>query len=261
MKRYSEFASEHASTLQVKMKTYYDKNSRQRSLAAGQQVLALLSDNNNSLLCNWKGRYTVLRKVNNTNYEIDLGYRVTCLYINLLRSWNEGLTESAHEPEPAANIVLVEEDGDVEQFELSLIFDVERDSDEFIIGERLTVQQRGQLLDLFEEYKDRFAKRVGRTDIVSHKIRLKEDVPYTRRMYAIPDSLQDEVDRQVAELLEQGMIEESDGPYAAPIVCVKKQNGEIKLTCDYRSITCMTVDNLSIRFIKTMTFAQLYSSK
>ena len=53
-------------------------------------------------------------------------------------------------------------------------------------------------------------------------------------MYAIPDSLQNEVDRQIAELLEQGMVEESDSPYAAPIVCVKKRNGEIRLTCDYR---------------------------
>ena len=89
------------------------------------------------------------------------------------------MTESAHESEPAINIVGIEEDGDVEQFELPLIGDVGRDSGEFIIGERLTVQQRGQLLDLLEEYKARFAKRVGRKDIVSHKIRLKEGVPYT----------------------------------------------------------------------------------
>ena len=47
--------------------------------------------------------------------------------------------------------------------------DVERDSGEFIVGERLTRQQRGQLLDLLEEYKDRFVKRVGRTDIVTNK--------------------------------------------------------------------------------------------
>ena len=111
------------------------------------------------------------------------------------------------------------------------------------MGGRLTVQQREQLLDLLEECKDRFAKKVGRTDIVSHKLRLKEGVPYTRRMYAIPHSLQNEADGQIAELLEQEMIEESDSPYAAPIVCVKKRNGEIRLTCDYRSINLMTVDN------------------
>ena len=72
---------------------------------------------------------------------------------------------------------------------------------------------------------------------------MKEDDPYTRRMYATPDSLQNEVDRQIAELLEQGMIEESDSPYAAAIACVKKRNGEIKLACDYRPINLMTVDN------------------
>ena len=127
-----------------------------------------------------RDRIQFLRKVNDTNYEIGLGHRVTCLHINLLRPWNDRMTESAHEPEPAVNIVLVDEDGDVEQFELPLFGDVERDSGEFIIGERLTVQQHGQLLDLLEEYKDRFAKIVRKTDIVSHKIRLNEGVPYTR---------------------------------------------------------------------------------
>ena len=95
--------------------------------------------------------------------------------------------------EPAVNVVVLEEDGEVEKFKLPLIGDVERDSGEFIIGDRLTVQQRGQLLELLNEYKYRIAKRVGRTDIVSHNIRLKEGVSYTRRMYAIPDSLQNEV--------------------------------------------------------------------
>ena len=59
LKQWSELASEHAMTLQVKVKTYHDKNSRQRSLVAGQRVLVLLPDSNNSLLCNWKELYTV----------------------------------------------------------------------------------------------------------------------------------------------------------------------------------------------------------
>ena len=62
-------------------------------------------------------------------------------------------------------------------------------------------------------------------------------------MYAVFDSLQDDVDRQIAELLEEGMIEESESPYAAPIVCVKKRNGESRLACDYKSINLMMVDN------------------
>ena len=99
------------------------------------------------------------------------------------------------------------------------------------------------MLGHLDEYKDRFAKRVGRTDIVSHKIRLKECVPYPRRLYAIPHNLQDEVDGQIAELLEQGMIQESDSPYAALIVFVKKWNGEIRLAYNYRSVNLMTVDN------------------
>ena len=52
LKQCSELASEHASSLQVEMETYYDKNSHQRSLAAGERVIVLLPDSNNSLLGN-----------------------------------------------------------------------------------------------------------------------------------------------------------------------------------------------------------------
>ena len=149
LKQGSELASEHAMTLQVKMKTYCDKNTRQRSLAADQRVLILFPESNNSLLCNWKGMYTVLRKVNDTNYEADLGQRMTCLHINLLKLWNE------RENEAPVNVVIGEEEVDVKQFRLSLVGDVERDSREFIVGDWLTVQQRGQLLDILEEHNTR----------------------------------------------------------------------------------------------------------
>ena len=80
--------------------------------------------------------------MNDTNYENDLCHRVTYLHINLLRLWNERTDESA------VNVVIVEQDEDVGHFELPLIGDAERDSGEFIIEERLTVQKRGQLLNL-----------------------------------------------------------------------------------------------------------------
>ena len=62
-------------------------------------------------------------------------------------------------------------------------------------------------------------------------------------MYGVPDNLQDVVDRQIAEVLEQEMIEVSDSSYAAQIVCMKKRNGDIRITCGDRSIHLMTVDN------------------
>ena len=80
--------------------------------------------------------------MNDTNYEVDLGHRVTCLHINLLRLLNE------RENDATVNVVIVEEEFDFEQFELPLIGDAERDSDEFIVGERLARRQREQPLDL-----------------------------------------------------------------------------------------------------------------
>ena len=52
---------------------------------------------------------------------------MTYLHINLLRLLNERTNEAT------VNVVVVEEEADVKQFELPLIGDVERDSGEFII--------------------------------------------------------------------------------------------------------------------------------
>ena len=46
-------------------------------------------------------------------------------------------------------------------------------------------------------------------------------------MYATPNSLQNEVDGQIADLLEQGMIEESDSPYCcSDSVCGETEWGD-----------------------------------
>ena len=51
-----------------------------------------------------------MRKVNDTNNEIDSRHRVTFLHISLLRLWYE------RESEAMVNVIITEEEGDVEQF-------------------------------------------------------------------------------------------------------------------------------------------------
>ena len=81
-----------------------DKSSRKRALLEGQKILILLPTDSNKMMASWEGPFTVLRRVNETNYEIDLGTRVTTLYINLLREMHERSDQVS-----AVNLVLTED--------------------------------------------------------------------------------------------------------------------------------------------------------
>ncbi|GFU38998.1 retrovirus-related Pol polyprotein from transposon opus [Trichonephila clavipes] len=58
--------------------------------------------------------------------------------------------------------------------------------------------------------------------------------------YRIPIALQQEVDRQINELLHLKLIEPSESEWAHPIVCVSK-NGSIRLCVDYRHLNSFTI--------------------
>jgi hypothetical protein len=49
-----------------------------------------------------------------------------------------------------------------------------------------------------------------------------------------------EIDRQIAVLLENGLVEASDSPWAFPIVMVKKKDGTSRMCCDYRTLNDVT---------------------
>ena len=78
---------------QATQKHWYDRKSRERALNEGDKVLVLLPTSNDKLLAQWQGPYVVRRKVNDVNYEIDLGSRkrkrFRLFHINMLRRWYE----------------------------------------------------------------------------------------------------------------------------------------------------------------------------
>jgi hypothetical protein len=64
-------------------------------------------------------------------------------------------------------------------------------------------------------------------------------VPERQRAYKIPELLKPEVDRQIKEMLEQGIIKPSNSEMASPVVCVLKgPNGRdgVRLAVDYRYV-------------------------
>jgi len=95
--------------------------------------------------------------------------------------------------------------------------------------------------ELLYEYKDIFAlslKDLTGSNLPKCPILTYPDAkPVRVRPYRLNDAMRAEVDRQLDELLEAGIIQESQGSqFASPIVMVKKSTGEYRFCVDLRKI-------------------------
>ncbi|CDI98186.1 RNA directed DNA polymerase reverse transcriptase [Echinococcus multilocularis] len=82
--------------------------------------------------------------------------------------------------------------------------------------------------------------RLGRTNIVKHKIDTGEARPIWQPPRPIPPPLLEEVNRSVEEMLRDGVIKPSKSPWASPIALVKKNDGSLRLCIDYRKLNAVT---------------------
>lgn len=62
----------------------------------------------------------------------------------------------------------------------------------------------------------------GHTDKVKHRIRLSDETPLKYRPHPIHPHDVDAVRKHLQELLDSGVIRESESPFASPIVVVRK---------------------------------------
>ncbi|KAH8286695.1 hypothetical protein KR018_009974, partial [Drosophila ironensis] len=79
-----------------------------------------------------------------------------------------------------------------------------------------------------------FEKMSGTSHITQHRIKMKDDRPVKQRYFPRNPKMQEEINRQVDELLEKGCIEASNSPYSAPVIMVMKKTGKWRLCVDYR---------------------------
>ena len=89
------------------------------------------------------------------------------------------------------------------------------------------------------KYQDVFSKDdkdLGRTSLVQHHIETGDAKPIKQAPRRLPPYHRREVERQVLDLLERGLIEPSDSAWASPVVMVKKGDGSLRLCIDLRRV-------------------------
>lgn len=99
------------------------------------------------------------------------------------------------------------------------------------------VQQLQNMPDVFAQHDLDF----GRTDKVAHHIKLSDETPFKQRPRPIHPADVEAVRKHIQELLQTGVIRESESPFSSPIVVVRKKDGTVRLCIDYRKLNLQTI--------------------
>eukprot|EP00794_Sanderia_malayensis_P016602 gene16602-biopygen14025 len=111
---------------------------------------------------------------------------------------------------------------------------------ETAISSSLSSHDRNQLFQTLLEYPDVFNNGLGHTTVISHKINTGDSPPIRQHPRRLPYHYRGEVDKQVQDMLTQGVIKPSTSPWSSPIVLVKKKDGSYRFCIDYRKLNLVT---------------------
>ena len=78
---------------------------------------------------------------------------------------------------------------------------------------------------------------IGLTDLIEHRIDTGSHAPIKQRQIRIPNAMQDELEKQIKELLDADIIQKSESPWTSPMLIVKQKTREGKIK--YRFVIVM----------------------
>lgn len=110
------------------------------------------------------------------------------------------------------------------------------------IGEYLEPNVVTDLESLLHDYSDCFSgseNKIGKCSVQMH-IELTDTKPIYYRPYRMSLGDREKVRDIVSDLLSKGIVEESNSPYASPVILVPKKSGEVRMCVDYRALNKIT---------------------
>ncbi|XP_055632438.1 uncharacterized protein LOC129772930 [Toxorhynchites rutilus septentrionalis] len=119
-----------------------------------------------------------------------------------------------------------------------------RNIDQEMTNSEGSTENTQKLLEVVRDYRDCFAldlKEMGRAKSTEMKIRLEDNEPVfvkPRRMEYAKESALAEITN---ELLEAGIIQETESPFYSRVVLVPKKNKQFRMAVDYRMLNAKTV--------------------
>ena len=95
------------------------------------------------------------------------------------------------------------------------------------VSSRLSTAEREQLAKVVNAYSDIFVGpdgKLGHTNVVEHEIDTGDAKPIKLPLRRLPITQREVAEKEINKMLDQGIIQPSNSPWAAPIVLVRKRD-------------------------------------
>lgn len=117
--------------------------------------------------------------------------------------------------------------------------------------DHLNPEEKESIQMHLEEFQDRYylpGEKLKSTNVLKHRIITTDEVPINFRQYRYPPTLKEEINRQVNDLLDGGIIQPSKSPYNSPVWIVPKKadskgNKRWRMVLDYRALNEKTISD------------------
>ena len=181
------------------------------------------------------GAYRVL---NPTNFPVYLKENFVIATSHLIDE--ENITQGTdHDDLPSVNLTdpSLENESEIQYENIAKDLGLNLDHSE------LSDEQKRKLYTFLGRNRDIFAKdssELGEAKFHSHVIHTKTEKPVSKPPYRQTPQMRAETERLTNEMLQNGIIRESNSPWHSPVVLVKKPNGEYRFAIDYRELNKIT---------------------
>lgn len=108
---------------------------------------------------------------------------------------------------------------------------------------RLNGPEKVQLRKLLIKNDSLFSKGdgdIGQTSKVKHRIETGSALPIKQQPRRLPIHQREVAEKEISDMLSQGVIKPGCGPWASPIVLVRKKDGRVRFCVDYRRLNAVT---------------------
>ncbi|UYV82368.1 hypothetical protein LAZ67_21001831, partial [Cordylochernes scorpioides] len=110
------------------------------------------------------------------------------------------------------------------------------------ISPELPLLHKTKLLELLENFSEVFGpidKTTSRI-ITKHRINTGDAKPSKKMPYRVSPSERKVIQEEVDRMMEMGVVQPSESPWASPVVLVRKKDGSVIFCVDYRGLNKMT---------------------
>jgi transposase InsO family protein/predicted aspartyl protease len=161
--------------------------------------------------------------------------------VTLYKYTNLGLITRIHEPDVLCSIDEVEAESTANETKAKLTPELEKIVQDVQVD--VNEQQKSQIRELLEQNAEIFAteeKPFGHTDLVQHDVITTTEMPIKQAVRRPPFHMREAANKEVTKMLDAGIIEPSNSPWASPVVLVKKKDGSLRYCIDYRKLNSVT---------------------